>query len=91
MHVIHFDIHVKMWYFYTAHYFSISFSPSYFVLPFLHQFLVLPIHSVLSDYPARNSLTLLHVSPLHLLFLSSATGDPYIYRKPPIYTRTGTV
>lgn len=34
---------------------------------------------------------LLHVSRLHLLFLSSATGDPNIYRKPPIYKRTGTV
>lgn len=36
-------------------------------------------------------LSFIHVSPLHLLFLFSATGDPNIYRKPPIYKRTGTV
>lgn len=33
----------------------------------------------------------LHVSPVHLLFVSSATGEPNIYRKPPIYKRPGTV
>ena len=36
-------------------------------------------------------LFLRHVSALHLLSLSSASGEPNIYRKPPIYKRHGTV
>lgn len=50
--------------------------------------LTLHLHS---SPPFHHLLLFLLISTLHLLFLSSATGEPNIYRKPPIYKRAGTV
>lgn len=82
---------VKMSYFYTARNCSGIVFPSYYIFTFFY----LPLQPSLHLRSSQQKLTsspssLFHVSP-HLLFLSSATGDPNIYRKPPIYQRAGTV
>lgn len=88
---------VKMWLsrIFIPHIISLAhYPPSYCVFTFLYNHTLLPPPRPFRS--SRHTLTPspplhLHVSPLHLLSLSSATGDPNIYRKPPIYTKTGTV
>lgn len=60
---------------------------AYFSLHIQYHFLFYSFPS----YPLVCHLLLLHVHFSIFLCLSSATGDPNIYRKPPIYKRTGTV
>lgn len=85
---------------FKLHVIALAFFPSYYIFtlffftfPYYYPSFLFPLPSHLPNRDSDPLICplLLHVSPLHLLSLSSATGDPNIYRKPPIYKRTGTV